>query len=390
MRVLSWYGSRNDFSKFADRTLDIWFGDVSEQPIKLLRQGPELKYATNKKLIILDYDDVVNEYQTPAPASLLVLNLIENNSYLEEHKERFLYNFKMLESAEDPRPYADAISHDFRKGELTYKLYIKACEYAAENFSMVSGFTSAINSLREMAYRPFILTASPQELLESCQKRLTIGMRDIEASKFYFDSHGIFERMELNLDETRSIKRDKILEQSIFTRNGFEFMVDNNLVTGKRIVKPGFRFYIWAAKEVPVMYDNISIKMFELRTDFTKLPDKTKRIEKGISIPIVIDQSDYKRAIELGHTAKDHGDRALNLSGEDFKIEKFKFLEDLGLHINLMHYIFPSELTEIRRHMNDLRFEKKERLAKIKLKLVMELFLENSLEPKMPLDLITS
>lgn len=388
MAVLGEHLFRDNFDYFTDDTIEI-FLNQTEYPIKLGRQGPEMKYWPSKKIIILDYDDVVNKYGTWAPAKHYVVDITEENSYLKSKRERILQNFKMLEYADDPRPFADALSYDFRKGELTYRQHIEACRHAAENFSMVAGFTWTIGALREMAYRPFILTASPRELLEESQKRLTIEMDSIETSEFYFDSHGIFDRMELNLDDTRSKKRDKILQQSIFTRYGFEYMVDNNPKTLKRIAKMGWnKFYIVAAEDVELMSGNISVGAKELRYDFTKLVDKTKRLERGLRIVVAMSEEEYMSSIFSAHRVMDYGNSTLKSSGPAFEIMKEKFTNEIRTHVKQMRGIFPSKHTQILEHASLLERDKNEASAKIKLTEVMYAFYKSSLEAKLSRNLI--
>lgn len=374
----------HDFNHFTDKTTEIWL-DKAKYPVKLLRQGPEMRYWPEKKAIILDYDDTVNRYGTPPPAGLYVISITEKNPHLKSKHERVFHNFKMLEQAEDPRPYADALAHDFRKGELTYKQHMDACEYAAENFSMVPGFTWTINALREMAYRPFILTASPRELLEKSQNRLTIGMESIEASEFYFDSHGIFERMELNMDETRSRKRDKILQQSVFTKYGFEFMVDNNPNSVKRIAKMAWdehHIYIVAAENAPVMSGNVSIALPELRYDFTPLLDKTKKLERGLNVVIILSQNEHRDAVAFSHMAVEYCKRALESSGREFENNRDKSLNAILSYDRQMKHIFPSRQLRIREEIRSAQRKMKEDMAKIKLKELVEKFSNNALESK--------
>lgn len=389
LAVLRAHLSNYDFNHNTEFTLRYWPGGKTEPSVKLLRQGPEMREEFFKKIIILDFDGVFNKPYTPSPAEIYLDYLIDNNLYLRQKKDRVVDNFRMLEKSDDPRPYCEGISFDFRIAELTRELHSKACEYAAENFSLVTNYSSALRDLRDMAYKPFILSASPEELIASSKNRTSIQMENVEATRFHFDSHDIFQSMELNLDDTRATKRDKIMEQSISTKYGVEIMVDDNPKTGKRIVKSGWNHVYFWANTAPILPDNINIESLELRHDFSKIIGKLKKLERGLAVTITMDEKDYKNAIELAYSAMEYGNYADRLSGLEFKENKDKVVRSLRKYIEQMGGIFPSKQTGIPLDLKSVEIETNERVAKSKLKRLMNKFFENSLETKIPRNLIS-
>lgn len=383
MQLLTQHLVCDNYNFHTDKTLQV-FLDKSEPPVKIGREGREMRYQSGKKAIIVDNDGVTNRFNTPSTAENYVEDITDKNSYLRSKKKQVFFDFKMLESTEDPGPHRDSLSYHFRKGELTYRQHIDACDRAAQNLQMVQRYNWGINRLYDMAYRVFMLTGSPQELLERCSNKLGIGMENIEPSKFYFDSRGIFERMELNIDSTRSDRRDAIMEQTVFSRHGFEIMVDNNPVSGKRIAKSGWnRFYLWASKDVPILSDSISVEAFEIRHDFGKLVDRIKRLERGLQVVLTMSEEEHKDAIALAHRAMEYGNLALESSGTEFEKNFNSFATYARRHVKQMGGIFPSRQTQIFTRIKSAENERNELEAKLKLKETMEVFFDNSFEVKM-------
>lgn len=340
--VLREYARNENYSLHTDKTLIYWPEGRGGPSVKLLREGPEMLLRP-PKILISDLDGVVNKPDTPPPAKYFLGFIVENNDYLRSKKDSVFEKFKMLEKADNPKPFAESLSDDFRKGELTKELYLDACDYAAENLSVTVNFNHAIRRLRNMGYRTFVLTASPRDLVVSLEKRLAIKAKYSETSEFHFGSNGVFRRMELNLDETRAAKRDRIMQHSVSTKYGLEIMMDDNWTTAKRIMKFGPNHVYFMLTKTEPMPNNITVEMQEARYDSNKIVERIKRLEKGIGVTIVLSERDHKRAIGLSQDAVHYGERALTSFGEGFEINMSRSVNSITEYSELMRGLFPGK-----------------------------------------------
>ncbi len=387
LAVLREHLTNDNFNYFTDKTLRYWPEGRQGHSVKLLREGREMREEMYKKNIIFDCDGVVNKPATPAPMEFYVDYITDKNDYLMQRKEHIIRNIKMLEKEENFGTYADAISDDFRKGGLSWRTHVEACNYSRENLSLATNFTPTMSRLRDMGYRPFVLSASPRDLVVRLSKRLAIVEDDIEATEFHFDQDGLFQNMQLNLGSTRAEKRDRIMERTVLTKYGLEVMVNDNPVTGRKIVKSGWNHVYFWLKDSPPMPENINVDMLDLRRDFERLVGKIKQLERGLAVTIMMDEKGYKEAIGIAHDVMEMGNRAMNISGLEFNEDKKKFARMLRSYVKRMGGIFPSKQTEIFLHLRDVETDRNERTAKPKLRAFLEKFFASSLEAKLPQNL---
>lgn len=373
------------FDYFTDKTLRIFPRGRNGPSIKFLREGPEMRKEPYQKIIIFDYDNIVNRLGSDPPAKYYILYIIDKNSFLKSKKESVLENFVMLEKADNPSPHADALSYYFRKGELAKGLHLEACYYAANNFDLATNFNSAIERLRDMAYRPFILSASPEDLVQKSRRRLGIAAENIKATPFHFDSRGIFERMELNMGESRATKRDEIMKQSVSTKYGLEIMVDDNQKTGSRIAKSGWKhIYFWAGEAEPTV-ENISIKAPELRENPEKIVIFLKRLERAIAVPVVIPNEErYMGIVKTVNNAVAHYKLAMRLSGSGHHTEKRAATSFIRKYNREVSGMYPANKTELLENLKEIDLEKNTWKSKRLLNDFMRKFIDSSLEARMP------
>jgi len=340
--------------------------------------------AVSGNVAISDFDGVVNRYKTPDPMRLYLDYIFGENHDLERRQDSVFYRINNLQRGEDVKSNADEISEIFRVCSLTKELHKRACRHAADNFSIVSNYRPALNALKKMGYRLLFLSASPEDLIADCEDRLGIRSGYVEATRFHFDSHGIFQGMDMNLGETRVAGRDRLLERFQLTKNGLDIIIDDNPVTG---VKAGFPdANIWL-DDAPEIHNNVSVVNKKARKDLMEVPRTIKQLERGRRVIALIGENKYNKLVNLAHDIMDDYVEAQLKSGYELFYRRDKTVRDTLVYLDGMCDLFPSRKTGIRDDLKDLKLERDERLVKIMMRGLSEKFYKASLEAKVPMDL---
>lgn len=381
----------SDFYHFAKYALRVHPEGMSGPSVKIMRRGPEMRREPMKKAMVYDLDNTVNKPDTPPPILLYLERVYQGNRYLDGKKDAILERIGRMEREDDFAPHADAVAHYFRKGGLTKSLHRRACDYAAENLSIATGFTTSVSEHRDMAYTPCILSASPIDLIESLEGRLTIRAGDSQGTEFVFDSHGMFSGMEINLGESRIAKRNKILENVFGSSYGIEMMLDDNPFTGRKMIKSARNvffspFYVWL-KDAEPMPGNLTISMQKIREDYRAHTDLTWRVERGFGAITVMSEEEYRKAANVANDAVYYGRAAMVSTGPEFEVNEKNFLGSTWEYIHMMRGLYPHEKTGILPELRNLEFAGHEKVAKIHIGKALAILLETSLEAKTPRDL---
>lgn len=378
----------NNLNHREDRPIKYFPKGPAEPSVKLLDFTSDLRDEKFKKNIIFDLDNTINRYKTRPPTMLFLdyVSLPEKNFYLNQKKSRLEYDIKMIETADYPKVYVDDISFLFREAKLTEELYLEAAKYAGENFSIAPNLNKAIDYLKKMGYIISILSASPYEVVESCSKRIRINMRHVKASEFYFDSRGIFDRMNLNIGEMRARNRDLLMDRLVRAKYNIEIMVDDNPITGKRIANEGpNHIYFWLSDQKPILR-NISLSMPELRHDFLQLVYKVMMLERAIAISLTMSEESYRAVHKLAHLALNYGRKALSCFEDEFNFYKEKFVETSNEYMDTMRY-YPAKTSGIKNRIRRLENQDNRYIAKPDLREIVKDFYNTSVEAQIPLPL---
>lgn len=375
-----------DFDYHTDKAMRIFPRGAYGPSFKLLNSSPEMILEKSKKMIILDSDGVVNKPDTDSPTAIFAKYLITNNDFLRQKERQVLWNMMMLEKDDDPRQYAENLNYLFRKSELTENLYSNACDYAADNFSIAPNLERTIERVKNMGYIVAVLTASPYQIVKRYSRRVPVDVNHVKASTFHFRD-GIFEKMDLNLSESRMKSKEVLMEDYVKANYTVEIIVDDNPVTGKKVVKGGWdSINFWISDTDPKL-SNVSLNMSKLRHNFLPLEDKLRSLERGIAVVMTMSEKDYKAAIQMSHDSVDYGTKALNSSGYEFHQMKEKFVDRMDSYFKTMDFRFPSRATGMERRVRDLKFERNDGIAKSKIKNIVEIFSKKSIEAQMPIEL---
>jgi hypothetical protein len=292
----------------------------------------------------------------------------------------------MIETMDYPRVYVDDIFFLFREARLTKQLYLEAADYAGKNFSIAPNLNKAIEYLKKMGYVISILSASPQEVVQSCNKRLGLDKKHIIGSQFYFDSRGIFDRMELNIGELRARNRDLLMNKFVPDKYNVEIMIDDNPITGKRIAQEGpNHVYFWLSNEKPIL-KNVSVSMPALRQDFLQLVQKIKMLERAIAISLTMSEETYRYVHKLAHLALNYGKKALNCLENEFIFYEEKFIESFNMYTDTMRY-YPAKTSGIKKRVEMLEHQSDTRIKKFELQKIVKDFYNTSVEAKIPIPL---
>lgn len=373
------------FSSFSEEAFKVSFSDGSYY--KLLRRGPEMLSMGPMKKSIFDYDNVVNPHGTEPPIIRYMKNIFKLNSYIGERENDVLNYIKLMERLDDPSEPSWALEQIFIKGALKREQHLLACKLAAREFEIVPNYNSSMKEIFEMGYEPTILSASPEDLIIESRDRLGIRMCKIEATKFHFDSSGVFYKMDLNLGKSRAAKRDKIMQDSIMTPYGVEMLFDDNSLVVKNIAKLGWNHAYFVLNNAEPMKGNVSISVPELRENFESLPDLFWRSERCQGILLSIPELDYLDAIKFSNLALNLGNIAKNLSGLEFYERKKSIVENTKIYLSKIGPFFPRRETQIEVQLEELMAETDEDKAKVVLKNFMDMFPKNSFEANLSADL---
>lgn len=336
-----------------------------------------------KKSVISDADGVVESPGTSSMARMYVDQVIEENDYLRDHKHYVYRDFASLENGEMPEVFATDLQTLFRRGGLTRRQHERSCEKAAENLSLVSGYNSGMERIREMAYDLYYLSASPEDTFRFAQDRLMIDMGHVRASEFHFDENGIFRGMDINIGPTRAKKRDEILMESCSSNYGFEIMIDDNPVSGRRIAKQGWNHaYFWVAGEQPVM-ENVSVMATDIRDDYRGLAERLGKLERAMAVMLLIDEGRYRHAIDLAHDALEYGDRCISSKGLEFEHYREKFISSIDQHMAEMRPIFPAKKSGLELKSAELKVEDGHKASRKIIGEMLEKFSQVSLESRL-------
>ena len=382
---LLWGCLYHPFDYHTDVSLRYWPDGRSGGSIVMMKKDSAMKLEKGRKIVIIDCDGVVNRYGTPPPVMFYITYLIERLDHLRDKEHRIKQNLVGMESSDDPNPFARNLEYDFVKAGLTKRLHDDACAHAAESFQLVPGYEIAMNNVvNRMAYRPFMLSASPEDLIGEASRKLRICDGDFRGTRFNF-KEGLFTGMDLNLGQRRSSMRDEIMQNSVSTRYGFEIMFDDNWVTGRRMMKVGSdKINIWAGKSEPVS-SNVSISKQEMRYHFGHLESSLERIERGQGTILLMDESEWLDAVESSKEFVAVGRRALEETGPEFYRDMYRALRCLMSHLDGMRGIFPSSSTKISEMVASVRSGSSERESKAGLSRLIDVFYGASLEAKMDL-----
>lgn len=270
-----------------------------------------------KKVIIFDMDGVFNRRGTPSPARLYVNHLVRHSSALSVYEGRILRDMAMLESEENFQPYAEDLSRVFKIAGLRKSLHDDACRSAARSLMLAPSISECAARLRRMAYEPYVLSASPSDLVSACSERIGLDPAKARSSVFDFEG-GVFKELRLNLGRKRSQNRDDIMQSSVDSRYGVEMMVDDNPVTGGRIVKQGWsNIYMWLNKP-PVMVGNVGADLRYVRDDYNRLVERVKMLERGLSVIVTMDESSYRSASDDSREALYWAEESQTSTGQAF------------------------------------------------------------------------
>lgn len=340
------------------------------------------------KPLISDYDGVLNRDGSDPPTMIWLQKLFDGNYGLRQNRDRIIRNIGMLERGGDEELLASEIERDFKENDLSSGFHLGACDHAANSFELVKNYAEARDDLTGMGYRLYILTAAPADLVAMSRERLGVEPWDFEASRFVFDESGKFKHMELNLGGNRYSKRDRLLERSAFTRYGLEITVDDNPVTGSRIVKSGWpHAYFWLGTATD-MQENVSVGLKDARQDFNKIPDAVEKMEAGYSRIMLYEDGVYKQIVNLANDIHAYSKRLANFSGLNFKEGKLKLYQDFGNYAAAMRGLYDYRRNGTLGDVLEMQNEKDEIAAKILLKKFSEKFYASSLEAKLPTDLV--
>ncbi|MBI4894202.1 MAG: hypothetical protein HY833_00495 [Candidatus Aenigmarchaeota archaeon] len=351
--------------------------------VKILDSGPGMLRENFKKSVISDADGVVESPDSRSMARIYVDQIVEENGYLRDNRDRVYRDFVGMERGAAPEAFSADLQALFRNGGLTRGQHVRSCEKAAEEFGLVSGYSSGVRRMREMAYELYYLSASPRDTFEFAQRRLMVDMGHVKASEFYFDRDGFFQSMEINLGPTRSEKRDEILRESCSSTYGFEIMVDDNPVSGQRLAKQGWNhFYFWVAGKQPLM-ENVSVSAPDIRDDYGGLADRLKKVERAMAVMLLMDERGYRYAVDLAHDALEYGDRCLVSRGLEFEHHRDKFMDSLRRHMAEMGPIFPASKSGLAVRLAELRIEDGEAESREMVRGILEKFRMVSLESRL-------
>lgn len=386
LAVLKEHLFNDRFNYRTDSAVRIFPKGSGKASFKLLGYGSYMVLEKSRKIIVLDSDGVVNKVGTDSPTLIFAEYLIENNPVLRRKAREVKFNMMMLEKDDNPTQYADNLNRIFKESELTKDLYDSACEYAASKFSIAHNLPLAMERMGKMGYTVSILTASPYEVVENYSKRIPIEMENVQASDFHF-RHGVFEEMHLNLGDSRSRKKERLMDRQI--KNGYqvEIIVDDNSVTGRKMLKGGWDSVGIFPSDVKVESPGVSINIPEIRHDFLVLVDRLRRLERGIVVVLTMSEGDYKWAIKAAHEAVYCGNRASEMRGYEFDNMKGNFIENIKDYMDIMGFRFPSRATGLYSRVRSLELESNEFLSKSKLRDLVSIFHESSIESQMPLEL---
>lgn len=335
------------------------------------------------KGILFDVDNTLSAADTEGPSMIFARKLVEGNRYLLEKKNEIFQHLGMLEKAKDYKIHERALEDIFRKGSLSKQQYTRAYEYAAENFSLVGNYDLAMREMKEMGYKPLILTAAPYEFIEKSKDALLVEMENVWASKFHFNSNDLFYKLKLNLGESRSATRDRIMQESVHAVHGIEITVDDNPV-----MKAGWNHVYFQVKQTEPMSENVSVPMPEARYDLTVVPRVgLERLERCQGVMVAISERDWEDSVYAVHKALEFGSYALTNPGSEFLTRKLQFIDYSERHIEKMGPIFPVTETKIEVNLEELRLEKSQTKSKKIIEKIIKV-LSDTLEAQAPAELV--
>jgi len=344
--------------------------------------GSDMRLEDCKKAIVSDCDGVVDEPGTPSMAKMFVEEIADKPN-MRGYEDYIYRDFVMMERGKQPEIHALDLQSIFRKNDLKWRQYDDACYKAAENLSLVSGYLSGVEQMRDMAYELFYLSASPSRAFYYAQDKLMVDMNHVKASDFSFGEDGTFKSMSINIGYSRYRKRDEILRSSCMSDYGFDIMIDDNPVTGSRIAKQGWNHAcFWVGGEQP-MIQNVSVMAKDVREDYRKLPVRLKMMDRAMMVMLLKDESRYRKLVSLARDIPDYGDRCLGSTGYEFDYMKESLIGKIERYTKGMSPIFPARKSGIALMLEELKLERNERRAKRKIGKIIEVFESFSPECKM-------
>ena len=340
--------------------------------------------------VIFDFDSVCNMYSTYDPTKNYLLRLSDGRlEKIHEKKEELFGIVPRLEKGGDPVYLGNLISEILKDGNLTKRTHEDICKEVSDEFIPAKNLKKTIDELVRKGYVPYILSASPKELVKFCIDKNEIEIKDenIYSTDFVFDEKEKFVSMELNLGKVRKSKRDLISEKNP-DEYGLEVMIDDNPVTGKNVLKPGCRYVnVWLNnKSVPVN-DNLNIVDDLVRDDFSILSEKLEKIDRGLDVVNGLDERIYTESIKCIHSAVKYGEAALKSGNGDFIENKGTFVIMLKAYdVKMGDVSFYDR--KIRSKISEINLEDRKIMCKKKIKEVVEILDEKCLESRLDSSLL--
>jgi hypothetical protein len=166
-----------------------------------------------------------------------------------------------------------------------------------------------------------------------------------------------------------------------------EIIVDDNPVTGKKVVKGGWNsINFWLSDTKPELR-SVSVNTPEIRHDFLRLVDKLKKLERGLAVVMTMSERNYKAAVQLAHDSVDYGVKTLQSNDYDFDYMKENFARKINAYFKVMDFRFPSKNSGLISKVRRFQAERDELEAKSKLRELIKSFQKMSLEAKIPIEL---
>ncbi len=275
------------FADLMKMTISHNFKPVTEYALELFG-FPMSGYPNNRgtcmKKMLSDIDGVLN---TTSLFGEYMKSLYSRNPMIKLNRSRLEGALKGLgpENVDGPVEEFSRILSDSR---LSLIDHLMSCKYAAENVEITRNAIPYLRGLKRMCYDVEFFSGSP----DTAVKMFVAGRLGIDwlnqssvfdcarGSDYVFDEYGNFLRIMPMLYEYKKVAAEKVLEESVGTKNGINMVISDDPGDFK-MVQSFINPFILAGESCDIP-DSVSVAVPEARNDMLELLPVIRKAEMAL------------------------------------------------------------------------------------------------------------